>query len=388
MAKNSLDLIKTFLKPLAGFLDDPDVSEIMINRGGRDVFVERTGQFAHHPEVSLAEVELNTAVKNIARVVTGDELSSQNPIYDGRLPDGSRVAAILGPCSADGTTLTIRKFQNQRWTIDQLERSGALPSEVRDHVTSAISKRKNILIVGGTGTGKTTMLNALASLIPDDERLVVIEDTSEIQLNASNLVRLEARKAQPSDNPDENIPAVTIRDLVKAVLRHRPDRIILGEIRGGEAFDLLQALNTGHSGSLSTIHANSAAAAVSRFSNCVTVSGVEIPHHALQAQIADALDLLLYIERRHGRRYVAELAELRGYDPDRKPHYDIVPLYRRELIVTKSRAGADELAFKVYNTDSAGEHRLVPLTPKPHNAVNDLIALTAATQHHQHGAAQ
>jgi pilus assembly protein CpaF len=378
---NSIDLIKTFLKPIAPFLDDPDVSEIMINCGGRDVFVERSGQFEHQPDVHLRDVELNTAVKNIARVVTGDELSVQHPIYDGRLPDGSRVAAILAPCSADGTTLTIRKFQNQRWTLEELERSGALPAEVLEHLTAAIGRRKNVLIVGGTGTGKTTMLNALASLIPDSERLVIIEDTSEIQLHAQNLVRLEARKAQPSDNPDDDIPAVTIRDLVKAVLRHRPDRIILGEIRGAEAFDLLQALNTGHSGSLSTIHANSAAAAVSRFSNCVTVSGVEIPHHALQAQIADALDLLLYIERRHGRRYVAELAELRGYDPDHKPHYDILPLYRRELVVTKNHSGADQLAFKVYNPGS-DSHAIVPLPPKapPAAFLGDLVALSTSTQ--------
>jgi hypothetical protein len=144
--------------------------------------------------------------------------------------------------------------------------------------------------------------------------LVVIEDTAETQLTAPNLVRFEARKEQASDNPDHHVPAITIRDLLKASLRHRPDRIILGEIRGGEAFDLLQALNTGHSGSLSTIHANSAVQSVSRFSNCVLQSGIEIPHRAIQAQIADALDFLLYIERRHGRRYVAELAELRGYN--------------------------------------------------------------------------
>jgi pilus assembly protein CpaF len=354
-----LDLIKTFLKPLAPFHDDPDVSEVMINRGGREIFVERGGHFDRVSGVELSEVELNTAVKNLARIVTGDELSIRHPIYDGRLPDGSRVAAILAPCSADGATLTIRKFQNQRWTLEELQRTGALPSEVLRQLTTAIERRKNILIVGGTGTGKTTMLNALASLIPETERLVVIEDTSEIQLNAPNLVRLEARKAQPSDHPDEDIPAITIRDLVKAVLRHRPDRIILGEIRGGEAFDLLQALNTGHSGSLSTIHANSAASAVSRFSNCVTVSGVDIPHHALQAQIADALDVLLYIERRHGRRYVAELAELRGYDPDAKPNHQIVPLYRRELVSRKvAGGGEDELIFKIYrssNVDCAGE---------------------------------
>jgi pilus assembly protein CpaF len=377
MPKN-LDLIKTFLKPIARFLEDPDVSEIMINCGGKDIFIERAGHFHHAPDVHMAEVELNMAVKNIARVVTGDELSIRNPIYDGRLDDGSRVAAILSPCSAGGTTLTIRKFQNQRWTLQHLQDTGALPADVLSQLTAAIHRRKNILIVGGTGTGKTTMLNALAGLIPHNERLVVIEDTSEIQLHAPNLVRLEARKAQPSENLDDAIPAVTIRDLVKAVLRHRPDRIILGEIRGGEAFDLLQALNTGHSGSLSTIHANSAATAVSRFSNCVTVSGVDIPHHALQAQIADALDLLLYIERRHGRRYVAELAELRGYDPDAKPHYDIASLYRRELIVHKAATG-DELLYKVYEPHS-DRHTFQPLeSASAHkDFAQDLAALAAA----------
>jgi len=233
-----LDLIKTFLKPLAPFLDDPDVSEIMINRGGREIFVERGGHFDRVSGVELSDVELNTAVKNLARIVTGDELSIQHPIYDGRLPDGSRVAAILAPCSADGATLTIRKFQNQRWSLEELQRTGALPSEVLRQLTTAIERRKNILIVGGTGTGKTTMLNALASLIPDTERLVVIEDTSEIQLNAPNLVRLEARKAQPSDHPDEDIPAITMRS-GQGCPPSPPDRIILGEIRGGEAFDLL-----------------------------------------------------------------------------------------------------------------------------------------------------
>jgi pilus assembly protein CpaF len=187
------------------------------------------------------------------------------------------------------------------------------------------------------------MLNALASLIPTSERLLIIEDTAEIQLTAPNLVRFEARREQASDNPDDHVPAITIRDLLKASLRHRPDRIILGEIRGGEAFDLLQALNTGHSGSLSTIHANSAAQSVSRFSNCVLQSGVEIPHRAIQAQIADALDLLLYIERRHGQRYVAELAELRGYNPQTDA-YDIVPVYERDLAVHKEPDTTTDLA--------------------------------------------
>jgi pilus assembly protein CpaF len=336
----SFELIRPFIKPIWPFIEDPDVSEIMINGSGR-VFVERRGHIEPHDDIHLSPANLDTSVRNIARVL-GDDISSQKPLLDGRLPDGSRVAAVLPPCSIGGITLTIRKFQNHRWTLEELVRTGALPEEVRDRVGSAIESHKNILIAGGTGTGKTTMLNALASLIPTSERLVLIEDTAEIQLTAPNLVRFEARREQAADNPEDHIPAVTIRDLLKATLRHRPDRIILGEIRGGEAFDLLQALNTGHSGSLSTIHANSATQSVSRFSNCVLQSGVEIPHRAIQAQIADALDLLLYIERRHGRRYVAELCELRGYNPQ-TDSYHIVPVYQRDLLVTKESESSHDL---------------------------------------------
>ena len=329
----SFELILPFLTPIAHFLKDDDVSEIMVNGTGR-VFIERRGVIEAHDDIHLTNANLVTSVKNIARVL-GDEISAQKPLLDGRLPDGSRVAAVLPPCSIGGITLTIRKFQNKRWTLQELVRTGALPESVRDRIAAAILNHKNILIAGGTGTGKTTMLNALASLIPTSERLVIIEDTAEIQLTAPNLVRFEARREQASDNPEDHIPAITIRDLLKASLRHRPDRIILGEIRGGEAFDLLQALNTGHSGSLSTIHANSAVQSVSRFSNCVLQSGVEIPHRAIQAQIADALDLLLYIERRHGNRYVAELAELRGYNPQTDT-YNIVNVYERDLAVAKN----------------------------------------------------
>jgi pilus assembly protein CpaF len=348
----SFELIHPFIRPIWPFIEDPDVSEIMVNGSGR-VFVERLGQIEAHDDIHLTNANLETSVKNIARLL-GDEISHQKPLLDGRLPDGSRVAAVLPPCSTGGITLTIRKFQNHRWTLEELVRTGALPAEVRDRVGLAIENHKNILIAGGTGTGKTTMLNALAGLIPPSERIVVIEDTSEIQLNAPNLVRFEARKEQASDNPDDHIPAVTIRDLLKATLRHRPDRIILGEIRGGEAFDLLQALNTGHSGSLSTIHANSATQSVSRFSNCVLQSGVEIPHRAIQAQIADALDLLLYIERRHGRRYIAELAELRGYNAQTDT-YNIVPIYQRDMTVEKlPDASADLLAFAAATTSNPG----------------------------------
>ena len=187
-----------------------------------------------------------------------------------------------------------------------------------------VERRQNILISGGTGTGKTTLLNALAKLISDDDRILLIEDTSEIQLEKPNLVRFEARQAQAG------LPAVAIRDLLKASPRHRPDRIILGEIRGGEAFDLLQLLNTGHSGTLSTVHASSAAQALARFTSCVLQSGIELPYRAIKSNIADSLNVLIQLERRPGKRFVSEVLESRRYDSE-ADHYDLCAVFTARL---------------------------------------------------------
>jgi pilus assembly protein CpaF len=242
-------------------------------------------------------------------------VSEEQPILDARLPDGSRVAAVFPPCSVAGTTLTIRKFQTRFFTAEELVRIGTMTPEVLSTLREAIGAGQNVLISGGTSTGKTTILNALATFLPADERIVVVEDTAELNLEHANLVRFEARREQPQS------PAVTIRDLLRATLRHRPDRIIVGEVRGGEAFDLLQALNTGHAGSLSTIHANSAPQALARLASCALQGGIDLPYQALRQQIADAIPFVLHLARQDRRRVVQELMRIRRYDGTRD-HYE------------------------------------------------------------------
>jgi pilus assembly protein CpaF len=315
------ELILPFLRPIEHLILDPEISEIMLN-GPSTVFIERNGYLKPVPDVRLTEKSLMIAVKNIARRL-GDDISEAKPILDSRLPDGSRVAAVIPPCSIDGVTLTIRKFNSRHFTLDDLIRTDTLPECLASELIRHVLDRKNILISGGTGTGKTTLLNVLANFIPDDQRVVLIEDTAEIQVRKPNLVRFEARREQNA------LPAVTIRELLKATLRHRPDRIILGEIRGGEAFDLLQLLNTGHSGTLSTVHATSAQQGLARFTSCVLQSGIELPYHAIKTNIADSLNLIVQIERRPGQRFVSELMEIKSYLPD-ADRYDLAPIYTRQ----------------------------------------------------------
>ena len=315
------EMILPFLRPIQAHILDPDVSEIMVN-GPEQVFVERAGYLEQIEGVTLNEKSLMVAVKNIARRL-GDDISEEKPILDSRLPDGSRVAAVIPPCSLNGVTLTIRKFNARHFGIEDLIRIGTITEDLAAQFENAVRSRKNVLISGGTGTGKTTLLNIVANFIPDGERVLVIEDTAEIQIRTPNLVRFEARRAQ------NDLPAVTIRDLLKATLRHRPDRILLGEIRGGEAFDLLQLLNTGHSGTLSTVHANSAHQALSRFTTCVLQSEMDLPYRAIKSNIADSLNWLVQIERRPGRRFVSQVLEIAGYDPE-TDHYELDPIFTRQ----------------------------------------------------------
>jgi pilus assembly protein CpaF len=305
---NGFEMILPFLKPIEHLILDDSISEVMVNGAGR-VFIEKHGFIQHVNGVSIGDRSLMIAVKNIARRL-GDDISESKPILDSRLPDGSRVAAVIPPCSLGGVTLTIRKFNTRHFEMEDLINAGTLDRALANRLEDCVLSRKNILISGGTGTGKTTLLSILGKFIPPDERVLLIEDTAEIQLSQENLVRFEARREQ------NGLPGIAIRDLLKAALRHRPDRIVLGEIRGGEAFDLLQLLNTGHSGTLSTIHANSAKQGLARFTSCVLQSGVELPYRAVKTNIADSLNVVVQVERRPGRRYISEVLEINSYDPD------------------------------------------------------------------------
>ena len=286
---SSLDRILPFLRPIEDLLVDPAVTEVMVNAGGQRIFVERDGALAVVPSRTLDARNLTVAIKNIARAC-GDEVSDMQPILDARLEDGSRVAAMFPPCAVGGPALTIRKF-TRRYSLDDLVAIGALTPDVAAILVEAIASQQNILISGGTGTGKTTLLNALAARIPEEDRIVVIEETAEIHLDKPNLLR--------------------------ATLRHRPDRILVGEVRGPEAFDLLQALNTGHLGSLSTIHANSAEQALTRLAHCVLTANVGLPHHSIREAIALAIHLVVHIARVDGRRRVMDVLAIRGYDAQR-----------------------------------------------------------------------
>jgi pilus assembly protein CpaF len=317
----SWEVIMPFLRPIEPLLRDPEISDILVN-GPNRIFVEKEGRLISIPGITITDRFLNVAVRNIARVL-GDDISPEKPLLDARLPDGSRVAAVLEPCSVSGTTLAIRKFHGEHFTAETLLNRGMMTPEVMDALRHAVTGGGNILISGGTGTGKTTLLTALVAYIPPEERIVVIEDTSEIRIEAANLVRLEARREQPG------VSAVSLRDLLKTTLRLRPDRILLGEVRGGEAFELLQLINTGHNGTLSTIHASSVGQAIARFTSCVLMSGIELPYRAIRSQIGESIHVLVHIERREGRRAISQVYRVRGYD-GALDRYDLERIYERD----------------------------------------------------------
>jgi pilus assembly protein CpaF len=304
------ETILPFLKPIAEFIVDPSVSEVMVNGDG-SVFIQRTGRL-YPVDATIEQKYLSTAVKRIARSL-GEDISEARPLLDARLSDGSRVAAAFPPCSLRGVTLTVRKFRPHWFTLHELAEGGALPLSVADQLAQAVGQRQTILVSGGTDTGKTTYTKALLEFIPHSERLGVIEDTMELKIDHPNVFRFEARKELRDPAGNVTTPAVTIRDLVKATLRHRPDRLIIGEVRGGEAFDLLDALNTGHAGSISTLHASSASQALSRLANLALRADIDIPYRAVQAEIGDLINLVVHIKRVEGIRLVFEVLAVEGF---------------------------------------------------------------------------
>ena len=294
--------------PLEPLLRDDTISEIMVN-GPEDVWVERRGRLVH----SVARFRDRDHIMHvIERIVApiGRHVDEGSPMVDARLPDGSRVNIVVPPAAPDGPKITLRKFARQRLTHQDLERIGTLTPEATGFLRACVQAELNILVSGGTGTGKTTLLNVLSSFIGEHERVVTIEDPVELQLQQAHVVSLEARP--PSL---EGTRQITQRDLVRNALRMRPDRVIVGEVRGGEAFDMLQAMNTGHDGSLSTVHANTPRDAVSRIENMVLMAGYELPDHAVREQIASAIQMIVQISRLpDGSRRITHVTEIAGIE--------------------------------------------------------------------------
>ena len=300
----SLHDLVTFLPGLETVLDDEDVSELMINGPG-NVWVERSGQgLAPTPAPELDAAALHRAAIHIARPLGLDP--EADPIIDARLDDGSRVAICVAPATPH-TAITIRRFGARRFTADDLVELGSLTPGQLALIRDTLLARKNVLVSGGTGSGKTTLLNALIELLPRDDRIVAIEDTLELSITHQNCVRFEARELGEG--------SVTIRDLVKHALRHRPDHIVVGEVRGAEAADLLQALNTGHGGSLTTIHANNAVSALSRLASCAMQAG-GLPWEVLCRSVVDGISLVVHTSRIAGRRAVEEVRTLHDWEAD------------------------------------------------------------------------
>ncbi len=301
----SFELIRPFLRPIEALLLDDSVSEIMGNPNAT-WFAEREGKMEPQPHIVFDSGSLRTGLEVIANNL-GKRLDEDNPVLNARLPDGSRICAYVPPAVKPAPGLTIRKFTGRHFTIEDLIARGTLPRQLAGFLQQEIRAGKTLLISGGTGTGKTTLLNVLAQTIPDEERIVTIEDTSELLIHKPNLVGFECQ-ADTFKQP------VTFDDLLKASLRCRPDRIILGEVRGTEARTLLDSFNTGHSGSLATIHADSAAKALRRFASLVLRNHQQTSYKDVEAEIGEAVDYVIHIERLPGRRFIREVLRVEDYD--------------------------------------------------------------------------
>ncbi len=325
------DTIRQNLGPILPLLEDPTVSEILIN-GPKEVFIERRGKMektlCHFPD----EDSLRAAVTSIAQSV-GRRINDDEPRLDARLPDGSRIAVVIPPCARNGTTVSIRKFTKAKITLADYIKTGALNEDGARFLDICMFLGKNILVSGGTGSGKTTLLSLLASRIPKGQRVIVIEDSSELQIDYEHVVFFETRMADQFGKGE-----VTIRDLVKSSLRLRPDRIIVGEVRSSEALELVNAMNTGHKGCLGTVHANSPEDAIVRLEALAQGGDAKISEKALVAQVESAVDLIVQISRySDGSRRVAAISEVKGFNSDGS--YNVEPIFYLKRLVRRRDGG-------------------------------------------------
>ncbi|MHB8417783.1 MAG: ATPase, T2SS/T4P/T4SS family [Myxococcales bacterium] len=327
MASLFADSLRSFLKPIVPFLDDEAVSEVMVN-GPEDIWIEKKGKLIK-TEARFTEEGVNAAARNMAQFV-GRPLSDERPRLDARLPDGSRIHVVMAPIARKGTTISIRKFFKDKLTIDKLIEFGSMTPEMAHFIDACVVLKENMVVSGGTGSGKTTLLNVLAQFIPNDERVLTIEDSAELQLNQEHLVPFESR---PPDKLGKG--GVDMGDLLHSALRLRPDRIVVGEVRGGECFHLLQAMNTGHGGSLATTHANTPVDTLRRLESLALMSGVDLPMVAVRAQVASAINIIVCCERfMDGSRRTTHVAEVLPLD-DRGE-------YRAQDLFSYTPTGKDE----------------------------------------------
>ena len=312
--------------PITELLEDKNVTEIMVN-GPSEIYIEVDGQLIRDDTVSF--INDDHIIRTIQRIVQplGRTIDSTNPMVDSRLPDGSRINAIIPPLSVKGPVMTIRKFKESMSNIEVLIGNGTMTPYMARFIEACVQAKLNIVVCGGTGSGKTTLLNVLSNFISPDERIITIEDAVELKLKQTHVISLETRNVNY-----EREGAVTIRDLVRNSLRMRPDRIIVGEVRGEEAFDMLQAMNTGHDGSITTLHANSAMDALNRLETMILMGGIEIPLKAVRDYIEKALDIVINIERlSDGRRKITSISEVVGFDGDRIILQDIFAFNQKGL---------------------------------------------------------
>lgn len=303
--------------PIGPYLRDPAINEVMVN-GPQLIYIERKGKLVEAEACYRDTAHVMRAVDNII-LPLGRKVDRTQPLVDARLPDGSRVNVIIPPCALNGPTITIRKFPSKRITVEDLIGFNSITPQIAEFIRACVVSRLNIVVSGGTGSGKTTLLNVISSFIPEDERICTVEDAAELQLHQKHVVRMETAPALPDGSG-----VVAIRDLVRNALRMRPERIVVGEVRGGEALDMLQAMNTGHDGSLTTVHANSPRDAIARLETLVLMAGFDLPLRVIRQQIASAVNLIVQQERlRDGSRKVTRITEVQGMEGDNVVLQDI-----------------------------------------------------------------